>query len=304
MKYIIGIDSGATSSEAIIVPISANGIANRKQTRTSKFPPINFNLLGFAKTAYSIVKIVRRITGKAGLENITSIAVGVSGARHIDDRTKLEKKVAVTLKFDNIRVYPDTEVAFASVFEPDEKKCGILIAGTGSVLYYKDSKGRINRVGGWGRHLGDEGSGYWIAREAVTAATKCFDGRLKNTRLPQMLKKKFGIDSENLVHEVYHNAFEISKVAGCVFDLAEQGETFSQNIIRRAAENLLDLIEPIRKSNYRIALTGSLFSEEKLLEKYFKAALKRRSNNLLLVKSKQKPVWGAVRLAERMAGVG
>ncbi|WP_243635531.1 N-acetylglucosamine kinase [Kocuria tytonicola] len=42
-----------------------------------------------------------------------------------------------------------------------------LIAGTGSVAWGVDASGREVRAGGWGYLLGDEGSGYWIGREAV-----------------------------------------------------------------------------------------------------------------------------------------
>jgi len=300
LKYIVGIDSGATSSEAVIVPVSLNGNAYRRRNRTAKFPPINFNLLGFDKSAECIIKILRQISARAGLQNVTSIAIGLSGARNQDDRSKLEKKIAKELGFNNLKIYPDTEIAFASIFDPDERKCGILIAGTGSVLYYKDGRGETHRVGGWGRHIGDEGSGYWIAREAITAAVRCFDGRSKNFGLPKMLKEKFGIDPENLIYKIYHNGFEIPKIASSVFTLAEDGEKISQQIIRRASEYLLEHIEPIRKYNYRIALTGSLFSEETLLEKYLRAGLKKKSGKIELVKPAQKPVWGAVRLAERI----
>ncbi|MDO4917948.1 N-acetylglucosamine kinase [Kocuria sp.] len=42
-----------------------------------------------------------------------------------------------------------------------------LIAGTGSVAWGVDASAREARAGGWGHLLGDEGSGWWIGREAV-----------------------------------------------------------------------------------------------------------------------------------------
>ena len=58
---------------------------------------------------------------------------------------------------------------------PNEAGC-ILIAGTGSIIYGKDENGNIYRVGGFGRLLGDEGSGFSIGRKGLQAAAKYFDG--------------------------------------------------------------------------------------------------------------------------------
>jgi N-acetylglucosamine kinase-like BadF-type ATPase len=45
----------------------------------------------------------------------------------------------------------------------------VVVAGTGSVAVHRDAQGRLHRVGGRGGLLGDEGSGYGIAREALAA---------------------------------------------------------------------------------------------------------------------------------------
>lgn len=45
----------------------------------------------------------------------------------------------------------------------------VVVAGTGSVAVHRDAQGRLYRVGGRGGLLGDEGSGYAIAREALAA---------------------------------------------------------------------------------------------------------------------------------------
>lgn len=42
-----------------------------------------------------------------------------------------------------------------------------VVMGTGSVAWGVDASGRELRSGGWGYLLGDEGSGYWLGREAV-----------------------------------------------------------------------------------------------------------------------------------------
>ncbi len=77
-------------------------------------------------------------------------------------------------------VESDARVALEGAFSGNPGS--ILIAGTGSIMFGKDSKGNIHRVGGFGRILGDEGSGFHIARSGLTAVAKQFDGRGERTR--------------------------------------------------------------------------------------------------------------------------
>ena len=185
------------------------------------------------------------------------------------------------------------------MFDKNEKNCGILIAGTGSILYYKDSKGKLMRVGGWGRHIGDEGSGYWIGKEALNRVTRYYDGLGEKTRLTNVLKKHHDLHSVSLTKKIYHENFEISSLAKCVFDCAEAGDKVSLDIVKQAAEHLAHHFSVFKKSKMKIGLLGSLFTKEKLLEKYLKTIVKQRYPNIRLVKYQIKPVWGAVKIGMR-----
>ncbi len=298
MKYIIAIDSGATKSEALIFPLLKGEGAPMVRRGIQKFPAINFNVLGFDKSAKRLINIIKKASSKISLANVSCICVGISGAGFKKDRKSLERKIAKALNFRKIKIYPDTEIALASVFEPNQKNCGILIAGTGSILYYRDNNGKLNKIGGWGRHIGDEGSGHWIAREALYKVTQSYDGRVKSTSIIKILERDFKIHSGNIVKEVYHNNFEISVITKHVFKEAAKGDAVSKAIIKNAAENLLMHFAPLgKKVKYKIALLGSLFSEEKLLEKFLKQMIKQRYPNIELVKSNISPVWGAVFIA-------
>lgn len=291
MKYIIGIDSGATSSEVVLFPLRNKGKV------TKKYPSINISVLGMDAASKRLVSIVKDISKKAGKGNIASVVAGISGARYEKDRRKLEQAVKKATGIKNVTVLPDTEIAFASAFEPGEKNCGILIAGTGSILYYRDKLGKLVKIGGWGRHIGDEGSGYWIAREALYRVTKHYDGRHKTTMLSGVLKKEFGIDRDNIVKHVYHRGFEISQLTRHVFKCAEKNDSVSREIIASAAENLLSHFIPLKNRKCRIALIGSLFSEEMLLEKQLRKLTRIKFKNIELVKTKDKPVMGAIKIA-------
>src|SRR5207247_7094150 len=62
---------------------------------------------------------------------------------------------------------PDLEIAWAGGLAA---RAGVvLVGGTGSVAYGRNAAGRGARAGGWGYLAGDEGSAYWIGREALAA---------------------------------------------------------------------------------------------------------------------------------------
>ncbi len=296
-KYIIGIDAGATSSDVLLYSPDLHS------EKYFTFPPVNFNVAGKENTVKILNDIIRKISKTTGVKNITAVCAGIAGARHENDRQYIKKELRKRFPGINFSVYPDTAIAFAAIFSRYDTNCGILIAGTGSILYYINSKGEIKRVGGWGRLIDDEGSGYWIGREALNRAVKCYDGRAKKTMIADALHIKHKLNDSTIIKEVYHNKFEISKAAKVVFECAEQGDKESINIIKEASERLAEHLHPFKNKKAVIALCSSLFTKEKLLEKYFRKIVKEKYPGIKLIKPKRKSVWGAVEIAIFTAGL-
>jgi N-acetylglucosamine kinase-like BadF-type ATPase len=324
LRYYIGMDAGATGTDVVVMPGG----------REKKFKPVNLNLLGLENSAVRLTEILQAVLRRIPKNAEIKAAVCAAGAANERLRKNLERTLRQKLKLKTLKVYPDVSAAFASAFEPFSKKQvadrqvtdrqvtdrqvadrqvadrqvadlslrGVIIAGTGSVLYIKeDSRLRGNdnpiKIGGWGRIIGDEGSGYWIAKEALRKVTQHYDGRGTCKQFAAMLKKKFKLSPENLVKKIYHDNFEISKIAGTVFRCAESGDDVSKGIIKQAAQLLADHLIPLKKKKFKLAMCGSLFSEETLLEKYFREIVRKKFPGIELIKPKLKPVWGALRLA-------
>src|SRR4029450_13850658 len=80
----------------------------------------------------------------------------------------------------------------------------VIICGTGRIAYGRNAEGVAARAGGWGHIIGDEGSGYWIGRQAVQAVMREADGRGPATRLTKQVLAHFdGPAASGLVHIVY-----------------------------------------------------------------------------------------------------
>src|SRR5207302_3900726 len=91
-------------------------------------------------------------------------AAGCDTAVH---RAAMRELLAPLLPGARIEVVHDARLVLAAA----GLEAGVvLIAGTGSVAWGLSPDGTEARAGGWGHLLGDDGSGYWVVREAARRA--------------------------------------------------------------------------------------------------------------------------------------
>jgi len=189
MKYLIGFDCGATKTECALTDI------NGKIIYTATGGAANFLVTGTDGTSKIILSLLKDCIRKSNISysDIEKIVIGAAGAGRKKDAEKLESSLveifsADGIKIKSLKVVSDAQIALKGAF-PNEAGC-ILIAGTGSIIYGKDEKGNIYRAGGFGRLLGDEGSGYSIGRKGLQAAAKYFDGRGKETLIVKLIERE------------------------------------------------------------------------------------------------------------------
>jgi len=84
-------------------------------------------------------------------------------------------KDCLTALLPEAKIFVETD-AFISYIGAIGMEPGVLlIAGTGSIAIGRRADGSMIRVGGWGSIFSDEGSGFWIGREAIQAALRSND---------------------------------------------------------------------------------------------------------------------------------
>jgi glucosamine kinase len=150
------------------------------------------------------------------------------------------------------RIINDVHMAHDAAFLGDP---GILmLAGTGSMIWATDMAGNPLRVGGWGHHFGDEGSGYWIGREALSRLSWAIDGRLDAPRFAAEMLRGLGLDDRDpltaLMGWTYglpHLRSSIAALARDVDALASSGDKTALDIMKRAAEHLHQAIAAARR---------------------------------------------------------
>ena len=84
-----------------------------------------------------------------------------------------------------IRVFRESSGVLANVLREETGSDAILLAGTGLLALARGPSGFF-LADGWGRDIGDAGSGYWIGMQAVSRALTALE---KNEALPDFAKR-------------------------------------------------------------------------------------------------------------------
>ncbi len=186
MQILIGLDGGGTGCRAqAALPdgrrgaVETGGPANIFTNPDAALHEIEKLLARCIEHAQAEVS--------AGVQPV--IALGLAGAVEYGDTAHLMAR----LPYQNLTVLSDIDIAVMGAF-PDRE--GVVMAvGTGSVVARKDARG-LQRVGGHGLVLGDDGSGAWIGREALRRCLLAQDGLGVSGPLTRQLWARFGCASQ------------------------------------------------------------------------------------------------------------
>jgi N-acetylglucosamine kinase-like BadF-type ATPase len=304
MKYLIGFDCGATKTKCAIADVDGNIIhsANGK--------PSNYLVIGIDNAVGNILSLLDKFKSELDFTQaeIEKVVIGAAGAGRKEDAEKLRKAVteSASIKgiiFKSITVVSDAQIALEGAF-PQKPGC-IIIAGTGSIIYGKDKEGNVFRDGGFGRLIGDEGSGYSIGRKALRAAAGFFDGRGEKTLIVKLIAEKFFIKtSDDLISKVYKEDLDIASVAQIVLTAAKEGDKIALNILAEESDQLIELIKAMmNKMNteqLNVSPAGSLISNKNDYSDMLLKKIKTYLPSVKVIKPEHSPVEGAIILAKEL----
>jgi N-acetylglucosamine kinase-like BadF-type ATPase len=305
MKYLIGIDGGGTKTDCAVADLSGKII---HQT-TGK--PSNFLVIGVEEAVENIFSLIEEnlFQLEGDFSDVKQIVIGVAGAGRKEDSQILEKSFLdyaeqQRVHFKNVKVVSDAHIALEGAF-PDSIGC-ILIAGTGSILFGKDESETIHRVGGFGRLIGDEGSGYSIGRKALNAVSKESDGRGEKTLITEIVNEKMKVGhSDLLINKVYKEKLDVASLAKIVIEAAEEGDPIAEDILDEEADELVlhisSFLHKISTKQLNISFSGSLLDNKNFYSELLKRKIKSTLPNVKVVPPFSSSVNGAILLAKRIA---
>ena len=301
MAFYIGIDGGATKTNLVVTDENLNVITRISGGKTN---PV---LIGTEESAQVLFKLIKSAVLKSKIISVDSLVAGLAGCGRKETSEKVRKKLKSLLlrsgiKVKNVYILSDAEVTLEGSFPFGPG--AILIAGTGSIVFGKNKKGKIFRSGGFGKILGDEGSGYSIGREGLSAAAKSFDGRGPKLLFENYLKKNFKIvDADSLITKIHSKNFDIASLAEYVLKAAAGGDKVCMEILNGESEKILDLVYSLKKKlgvkKLKLSLWGGLLSNENYYSALVKQNMKKSSNEIVLCSPVHTPEIGAVLVAFR-----
>lgn len=271
-EWYIGVDGGGTKT-AIAVS-RQDGIPVSSVWRNG----CSYQALGVDGAVKVIVEGIRSCLEMAGasIEECVGCCLGVPCfGENAQYDAAMEKELREQLAPMPLHIVNDVEVGWAGALECQP---GIhIVAGTGAIAFSKSHDGRSARCGGWNEFFGDEGSCYWIGREAMSLFTKEADGRLPKGTLYAIVKKELG-----LAEDIRFIDYVVEKIAPrrdmvAAFQLyaseaAKSGDTAAQALYARAAGELALMVGALyRELSFSegtpVSYSGGLFHNGDLILK-------------------------------------
>jgi N-acetylglucosamine kinase-like BadF-type ATPase len=308
---LLAVDGGGTNTQALVTDLDGNVLSR------GLGPSSNLHNVGFDRSCEAISTAIEgalaQVRGSAPAATATASArwrtagiaaacLGLSGVDSAQDEAQVSRWVKDQAIAPRFMVVNDSELVLAG---GTPAGWGVaLISGTGSVCLGRSAEGRSARVGGWGPLLGDEGSGYHIARLALLRATQAADGRAEAPALLKGVLRHWSLSEPTAlirhVHAPTTTAADLAGLAGVVLDLAGRNDPVATEVITEAAHELARHIDTVvrilRLTKPPIALGGGLMLRAVLR----KAVLAAVQSELGPVAQVADPPLGAVVLARRL----
>lgn len=243
-EYVVGVDGGGTASRAIAVATDGEVLAEISGG------PLNFYTTSPSRFRESVRDVLTRIATVAGPGTLLHVVIGTAAL--FDQPSDQEKAVATEglpeQTRENLTLTGDAVVAAHGA---TEGKPGVLvIAGTGSVAIAIGHDGRHAFQGGFGPLIGgDPGSAFWMASQAVLAASRGALPDSRPTALAESICAHFRVRNlTSLIPILYQDGFACGKLAALSEFLAVGDSEHASDwprIEEEAGSQLAHLAEPL-----------------------------------------------------------
>src|SRR5947209_7399400 len=217
MPLYLGIDAGGTKTDCAI----SNGaeLLGQATGATCKIARV-----GEEQAGRTLHDVIIQVCEAARVKpfDIQQVCIGIAGAS-VPGVAAWARKIIQEIVPGKITVIGDHVIAHRAAFG---LMSGVLvIAGTGSVAYGCNEKGESARAGGWGPLISDEGSAFWIGKEAVASALRILDQGTSNGLLSAITQTWNVSGMEEIIKIANSGSIpKFAELAGTVAASAEKGE--------------------------------------------------------------------------------
>lgn len=245
---LLGVDGGGTHTRAVLAEVGGRVLGR------AAAGPSNQATGGAVAAGEQLAGAVLAVLDGRDPGALAAACLGLAGLDRPRDLAAYRPVVAALGLPAGTLLVNDSEIAWAGATGGAP---GVTVAaGTGSVAYGRDARGRGARSGGWGLPFGDEGGAGWIATEAVRRVLRGCDGRQAPSTLAEALCAAAGCaEPEDLCRLPSGMTPEaaLGRLAPAVTAAALAGDPDAADIVSRAASELAELAGGIAR---RLGIRG------------------------------------------------
>ena len=300
MPLYLGIDAGGTKTDCAI----SNGAELLGQATGAS---CKLARVGKEKGRENLHAVIHQVceAAKVSPQGIQHVCIGMAGASMAEAVHWAQQTIRELMPEATIYVAGDHVIAHRAAFGTTP---GVLvISGTGSISFGRNQSGETARAGGWGPNVSDEGSAFWVGREAVIEALHDFDfGRTDG--LLTTISDSWKVAPEEVIRLANASEPRFAELAGSVIAASELGNVKAQCIAQRAGKALAELGSAVIKRLWPdggivpVALSGGILQNSQQVRQSFKDTMKAEQPQAAVSFAYVRPVLGALEIAAQRGG--
>ena len=295
MALFLAIDAGGTKTRCLLA--DDEKVLGRSVTGSVKLMRV-----GEPEASARLHDLLAEVSRAAGvsLAGVKCTCIGISGYTIEAVRAWAQREIG-RFAGGSIVLSGDEEIAFEGAFRGG---AGILVvAGTGNNVMGRGADGAIHTAGGWGPALGDEGSGFWIAQEALRAGFWAKDRGIATTLLAE-IGEFWGLHTIGEIVEMANSrpGPDFPALTPIVVKCAEAGDELAIAVLDRAGAELAELVALVGlkmeeggpQASIDVAYTGSVLEHITRVRSSMIAALKEAAPHIHVMEGAVDALEGAL----------
>ena len=295
MQLYLGIDAGGTKTDCAV----SNGAELLGQATGAS---AKLARVGKEKARENLQAVIRQAceAAKVAPNDVQHVCIGMAGASLAEAVQWAQQTIRELIPDSTIYVAGDHVIAHRAAFGTSP---GVLvISGTGSIAFGRNQAGETARAGGWGPSVSDEGSAFWVGREAVAEALRSFDFG-KSNGLLSAIANCWKVAPEEVIRLANAAEPRFPELAGPVVEAAEHGDAQARNIAERAGKALAGLASAVIHKLWPnggivpVALSGGVLQGSALVRQAFKEEMRIQQPQAAVSFAYVRPVLGALEIA-------
>eukprot|EP01100_Stratorugosa_tubuloviscum_P012513 TRINITY_DN596_c0_g1_i1.p2 TRINITY_DN596_c0_g1~~TRINITY_DN596_c0_g1_i1.p2 ORF type:complete len:315 (-),score=144.67 TRINITY_DN596_c0_g1_i1:63-1007(-) len=268
-KIWIGVDGGGTKtigccidSENKMIGIAITGSTNQ-------------NSVGLESAKQELQQAILKAIQNANrsFEDVVGICLGISGVDREQDIQTVKNWIFELFNSTNLKIKIVNDGVVALAAGTDGILFGVVvISGTGTISLGFNHQQQTCRASGWGGLLGDEGSGYAIAAQALKAIVNQEDGIGPKTSMTEKMFEAIGItNAQDLIPWAYKDTAwnRFAALFPVVETCAKEGDIIANQILDDAANGLFNSICAVvtrlqlqNEPSFPIVLAGGILTHD------------------------------------------